>query len=157
MSCRTNLGSRDSNPGWNVLTAPSSREFVKRLVLQKRQRDKGLKGALSLCRVHMSSPSLSLSNVTPVAAQQAGETAGGLFHSLIKTRLYAAACFYSFPPVCQPDRLSWWKTTLELCLWAPGGPHSSCLYCFFHLMRLSTPKTKSLAEKRRWRIRQWHW
>lgn len=33
------------DPCWDVLTSPSNREFVERLVLQKRQRDKGLKDA----------------------------------------------------------------------------------------------------------------
>lgn len=117
-------------PCWEVLTAPSNREFVERLVLLKRQQDKSLKGALSLCRVHMSSPSLSLSDLAPVATRQTGETAGGMFPFLIKTCSSAAVCFFPLPLVCQPDWLSWWKTTQELCLWAPGAPHSICLYCF---------------------------
>lgn len=109
-------------------------------------------GGSSVCRVHTFSPSLSLA---PVAAQQAGETVGGLFPPLIKSRSSAAACFFSFPPVSQPVWLSWWKTSQELCLWAPGGPHSSRLHCYSTSCPSLPPKPGLWQKKRRWRIRQW--
>lgn len=131
----------------DVLTAPSTREFVERLVLLKRQQDKGQRGALSFCRVHMSSAALS--NPTPAAAQQAGETAGGLCPPppfLIKT---AAASFLFL----SPSLSSWLAERMEnnpgVVLMSSRWATFQLLVLLFHLMRPSTPKTRSLAEKRR--------
>lgn len=91
---------RRTNPG--IFYGPIPHRIC--VTISATKKDSRIKaGGSSLCRVHTSSPRLSLA---PVATQQAGETVGGLFPSLIKSPSSAAACFFSFPPVSQPVWLS---------------------------------------------------